>query len=491
LSKIEPLKQIQFAKLIAPEIFENKTPQFHIKLLEFLNSEAQKKAVAVFRGGGKSTILNKINIFNRIFFKNEPYILIISESERKAKSFLRDIKRLVIRATQKSIDIRQGDTWSETSAEIISSGKMTRIDVFGAGQDPRGYVSDNKRPTLIILDDIENKEKMRSREQREKLRDWLYADLFPSLHPDGEILFVGTIMHEESELNLAIRSEEWKSVIFPILVDGNSAWGSRFPLEKIERIKKELFAMGMHDVFYQEYLCVAQSKEKQLFKKEFYSYFNGLEFDTEFEKFSFKNAVDISDITIRKPINIIKADGSKLSLSNCYIYSTMDLASTGKDKSAIVTIAADSEQNIYIIDISAGHWTPFEKSLNALKVQKEFNPIRFGIERAGSQNDFFYTIDVAQKESGVYIPVEELRHGGINKNIRIANLHPYFVTKKIHFNSSDMNTSILEAQLGAFNIDIESISDDIMDALAYHLQFIKNRTFEIFEDNVEDGGAWS
>ena len=124
-------------------------------------------------------------------------------------------------------------------------------------------------------------------------------------------------------------------------------------------------------------------------------------------------------------------------------------------------------------------------------MQKQFNPIRFGIEKAGAQNDFFYTIDVAQKESGVRIPVEELRHGGVNKNIRIANLHPLFITEKIHFNNDDMNTLELEAQLSTFDIEVESLSDDLMDALAYIQHFIHGRSFsEDIYDEDEDDTTW-
>jgi arginine deiminase len=121
----------------------------------------------------------------------------------------------------------------------------------------------------------------------------------------------------------------------------------------------------------------------------------------------------------------------------------------------------------------------------------QFSPIRFGIEKASAQNDFFYTIDVAQKETGIRIPVEELRHGGVNKNIRISNLQPLFFTNKIYFNESDINISELESQLATFDIDVESLYDDLMDTLAYQLQFTKGRTFDYSEDDDEDfGSTW-
>ena len=89
----EPIQRIQFAKAVSPQTFENATPAFHIKLLEFIENRSQQVAIAVFRGAGKSTLLTKIYVLTKLYFEMEPYVQIISESERKAKKFLKDIKK--------------------------------------------------------------------------------------------------------------------------------------------------------------------------------------------------------------------------------------------------------------------------------------------------------------------------------------------------------------------------------------------------------------
>ena len=111
-----------------------------------------------------------------------------------------------------------------------------------------------------------------------------------------------------------------------------------------------------------------------------------------------------------------------------------------------------------------------------------------GIEKASMQNDFFDTIDEMQKANNLRIPVEPLSHGGINKNIRIANLEPLFLVGKIYFCDKDLLTSELEAQFLAFDIDIEGSNDDYIDTLAYQHHFIRDRTFEDdeYEDDEED-----
>ncbi len=485
LKTLPPIQQLRTAKFIAPNIFENKTPKFHIELLTFLNRPSRKKAFAVFRGGAKSTLLNKIHILNRVIYDNEPFIMIASENAKKAKSFLRDIKRNFDRAIAKGMDIQRGEIWSENHIEIICEGKLSTIVVLGAGEDPRGYTSDNKRPTLLILDDVENRENMKTEAQRKKIGDWIYQDALPALDTASEVIWVGTIMHEDSELNIAIKSDDWDSMVFSVLRDdGSSRWEDRFPLKKndrgiesIEEIKETLYSRGKHKAFFQEYLCKAQSEEKKLFKLSEFQYFSHIEYGEDTYTFEFKDALNVDVVTIRNPLYIVLNGGEKIAVADCHRYATMDLASTGADRTAIAIVLVDSQRRVFLVDVVAGHFNPYEKTKAVLTVQQEWNIMKFGIEKAGMQNEFFYTLDVAQREYDVRVNVEPISHGGKSKNIRIATLHPLFMTNKIFFNKSHPLTVQVEAELSAFDEELEGVHDDLIDALAYIMHFIRGRKF--------------
>lgn len=512
------MQKLQLAKFVAPTMFENKTPKLHIEVLDHFGSSAKYSVASLFRGAGKTTVENKIDTFASIFLEHEEYTQIFSSTQDKAKKFLNDVKTMIINGMIKGLNIQKGAIWSSTEIEVIVDGEFKCfIEALGAGQDPRGGSYNFMRPTKQIFDDIESKSgqyAIRTKANREKLKEWFYGDCLPSLDPiKGRVKFIGTILHADSLLMMLLKNPEWKTLVRGIILDGKSAWPDRFPLTdaeakiksqelyartgksvdvvSIESIKRELYAQGKHDLFYQEYLCMPQSEEKKLFKNSDFRYFSHIEYSGKIKTVIFKNAKETEKIFAKEPLSIVFKDGSKLSLSSCYIYTTMDLASDGADKSAIITVAFDGKGNWYVLDISCGHWSPFDKSANAIRVQMQFSPIRFGIEKASAQNDFFYTIDVAQKETGIRIPVEELRHGGVNKNIRISNLQPLFFTNKIYFNESDINISELESQLATFDIDVESLHDDLMDTLAYQLQFTKGRTFDYSEDDDEDfGSTW-
>lgn len=519
------MQRLKLAKFVAPEMFENKSPSFHIELLNHFNEPVKYLAASLFRGAGKTTIINKVDTFASLYLDHEEYTQIFSSTQDKAKKFLNDIKTMIISGIAKGLDIQKGSIWSSTEIEVIVDysidgvGKKCFIEALGAGQDPRGGSYNFKRPTKQVYDDIESKTgqyAIRTKANREKLKEWFYGDCLPSLDPiKGKVKFIGTILHQDSLLMMLLQNKEWKTFVRGIIYENKSSWSDRFPLtdteakakeeelflksgkqvelKSIEAIKRELYTQGKHDLFYQEYLCLPQSEEKKLFSSSDFRYFSHIEYSDKIKKVLFKNAKESKNILAKEPLNIVLSDGKKIALKDCYIFTTMDLASDGKDKTAIITVAYDSSGNWYILDISCGHWSPFEKSVNAIRVQMQFSPLRFGIEKASAQNDFFYTIDVAQKETGIKIPVEELKHRGVNKNIRIANLQPFTFTNKIYFNSSDTNTSELEAQLSGFDIDVESLFDDLMDTLAYQLNFVKGRSFskDYYDDeDFEYGSTW-
>lgn len=515
--------QLKFIKDIEPGIFENSTPKLHVELLNFSNGPEQFKAAAVFRGAAKSTLLNKVLVLNRIFFEFEPFTMIVSADKDKAQNFLADIKALVLKAQSKGYAITKGDIWTQSKAEIVvNKGKKDKngksiehrclVSAFGAGQDPRGYTYDNIRPTLIIADDLESKNgqyAIANKNNRQKLKEWFYADLMPALHPSrGQMILIGTILHEDSILNNIIMEKEeerlriergelkediethrceWHTKVIPIMQNGKSMWQSRFPIKKIKAIKARLSRIGLINEFYQEYMCKAMAPEKQLFKRENFSYFSHLRYETTpAPKIVVKDAISEGIIEAARPTHIVKTNGEEILLSLCRIYTTMDLASyDGADRTAIVTFAVSPGAEVFILDISAGHWTPFEKSLQAIRIQVMFNPLRFGIEKASAQNDFFYTIDEVQKQTGIRIAVEPLSHHSKAKNTRISLLHPLFITGRIHFNQKQSSTTELEAELLGFDPEVESKHDDLMDALAYIMEFIAHRTFESIED-IED-----
>nr|DAS24686.1 MAG TPA: Terminase large subunit [Caudoviricetes sp.] len=517
--KIPPELYLKFAKDIEPEIFENKTPKFHLDVLKFIDGADQHKAVVIFRGSAKTTLLNKIYVVSRLYFYAEPFIMIASANDTKAKLFVEAIKNSIDKAAAKGYAIERGKIWNKDRIEVVvNRGKKDRngndmertchVVSLSSGQDPRGANIDNMRPTLIIVDDLESKDgqfPVGNKASRQKLRGWFYADLLPAVHPTrGKVVVLGTILHEDSILNNIVNNENieetskqgWRHIKIPIIENGASAWPSRFPLSRIKAIQNQLVSKGLANEFYQEYMCAAIDPQRAIFKREYFRYFERVEYDisAEPEALNITDGVNIRTLQIRKAINLMLG-GEKIELAKCQIFTTIDLASAnGRDQTAMITSAVDNRNRIFIIDISAGHWTPFEKSVEIIRIFQIFGCTRIGIEKAGMQNDFFYTIDIIQKMTGVHLPIDQLSHGGKAKNTRISNLEPYYRTGQIYHNASIDSSTELEAQLLSFDSEVESKEDDLMDALAYLQQYIVGREFDEpdYEDEDYEGAeAWA
>ena len=500
---------LKMLKNIVPKIFEQASPKFHIKVLDFLLSNAPKKALVLFRGASKTTLITKGMIFAKIFFKKEPYVLMVSSTSKKSEAFLEDLKKMVLSANKMGFAIRKGKVWSKEAIEIVvgrgDDVVVCRVEAISAMMDPRGSGYDFSRPTLIVCDDLETtqgKFTIKKRANREALRKWFTKELVPALDTAGEIWLIGTILHADSLLNNILKNKTWKVLNIPLVVDGKSSWKSRHPLtiaeaellprirgkrvKSVEDIRLSYLEDNDLNAYYQEYLNIPQAIENQLFKREYFRYIERVVFEKKIYRKVYKNAKDYSVISYSKALYVLREDGTRISLYELMIFTTMDIASDGKDRTAITTRGYDSEGNKYHLDTRAGSWTPYQKSLEAIKVQLMFEPIRFGIERGGMQNDFFYTIDEAQKATGVIINVDDLKHGGVNKNIRMSNMEPAYRMGKVFHNRSCPHLDELEAQLEGFDIDTESLIDDIMDADAYQNQFSAFINFEVDEDDEEE-----
>lgn len=516
-----PMLKLRTSKHIAPAIFTEKTPQFHLSIQNFLNNPSRYKVMCIFRGGGKTTNINKTDMFSKIFYEHERFTQIFSSTQTKAEKFLGDLKTMIINAMKKGYNIKKGAIWKNNAIEVIVDGKhICYVEVYGAGQDPRGSTYEFARPTLHIYDDIESNQgqyAIRSKENRVKLRNWFYGECLPALDPIyGRVIFIGTILHTDSLLNRILKDEKWDSLVVPIIQDGKSVWKDRFPLtdqearekeaeilettgkaveiESIEAIKRKYAELGQLKSFYQEYLCQAQPEESKLFKEEYFKYFSHVKYTLKEEYLDLANALEKVRVLIPEPVAIVFEDGREIPLENTVRYATKDQGSTGSktkkgnDDSVIVTAAYDADGNMYILDISCGKWTPFDKSVNIVRTYKTFEYIRLGIEKGGMQNEFFYTISEFQKATDIRVPVEEISHGGVAKNTRIANFQVLFLAGKVWFNRQDPNTSKAEAQFLAFDENVESEDDNVIDTIAYQRKFqtFGNHEPDDYEEENED-----
>ena len=186
-------------------------------LAAMLSAPGTRSAVAAPRGHAKSTVMSLKNVLHAALYGYKRYILLVSDTETQAAGFLDAIKNELEynEAILRDFGPQAGKTW-KTSSALLQNG--CRIDAVGSGQKLRGRRHYQRRPDLILCDDIENDEGVRTAEQRQKTADWFWKAVCKSGDRFTDILFIGTILHHDSLLsnlleNPGFQSRKYRAVL--------------------------------------------------------------------------------------------------------------------------------------------------------------------------------------------------------------------------------------------------------------------------------------
>lgn len=240
-----------FGRHYLPHYFTRTSPPFHRQLdtlwrarvmhhkdpitqsVEMLTAPGKRSAIAAPRGHAKSTVMTLKNVLHAALYGYKQYILLLSDTESQAASFLESIKYEL--ETNQAL-IR--DFGPQESKKSWKSGSILlqngcRIDAIGTGQKVRGRRNYQRRPDLILCDDIENDEGVRTAEQRRKTADWFWKAVCKCGDSYTDLLAIGTILHYDSLLARLLDNPGFVSRTFrAVLSDSPSPlwedWGRRF-----------------------------------------------------------------------------------------------------------------------------------------------------------------------------------------------------------------------------------------------------------------------
>ena len=207
-----------FGAYYLPHYFTRTSPAFHRELdrlwrrrvmhgkdpltqrTEMLSARGRRSAVAAPRGHAKSTVMSLKNVLHAALYGYKRYILLISDTESQAAGFLDAIKNELETNERILSDFgaQAGKRTWKSSSILLENG--CRIDAVGSGQKIRGRRNLERRPDLILCDDIENDEGVRTAEQRQKTAAWFWKAVCKSGDSYTDILVIGTILHHDSLL---------------------------------------------------------------------------------------------------------------------------------------------------------------------------------------------------------------------------------------------------------------------------------------------------
>lgn len=346
-----------FAGVFLSPMYDNAkpTPDFHRECWAMYCSDSKRCAVAAPRGHAKSSAFTHDYALAVALFREQDYILIVSNTEELAIGHLGDISRVLrendeVRAHFK---IKQIETDNKTDIVVLfADGHRCRFIAKGSGQKMRGTKWDGKRPGLILCDDLESDEETLNVDRRIAFRHWFNRELSPVLREGGMIRVHGTILHEDSLLARLLNNKSWQSRKYKAHASfddfSDVLWPGQFTEESLREKRQAFIDDGDAAGYSQEYL---------------------------------NDPLDNSEAYLRKDDFLAMAprdhDAEK------QIYVGCDFAVSKKDKAnrTSFTVGGRCARNlIHILDEHAGRWDTLEWVDVMFAIQEKHRPEIFFVE---------------------------------------------------------------------------------------------------------------
>ena len=407
---------------------------FQIEIYKMLPSSS-RIVLAAPRGFAKSTISTVIYPLWLSLWKKSNDICIISASENLAVDFMRKIKSELVSNPfiKEYFGEQQSDKWSENHI-ILKNG--VNIRAKGSGAQIKGF-----RPDMIILDDIETPEEVKSEELRRNLKSWLFKDCMPSLTPDGKMLIIGTIDHPLSVLaELLATDNGWTKHKYMAYKDGvqqegHELWPEVWPHMRLQQMKATIGS------FY------------------FSSQYMNSPIDDE--------SSPIKESQIRRWKELPKQYNAVIAVDPAY---SEDATADYKTASLVL---CDSYGNRFLSHYIRTHVPigEFQDAIINLWLSNRSSITAIGVPNSGTEKAFFDSFLRKCSDRRLYPPVVELKNSFVqsgtsisirNKTSRIiAALQPLFENGKYY-----IGENMPEAIDELLSIGV-SKNDDIVDTLAY------------------------
>lgn len=195
---------------------------FHYEMMKLaMDDKIKLLCILAFRGSAKTTILSQAFPIWSVLCNNKKFVLIISKSAWTAKLFLENIK-----IELEYNELLKSDFWLSKTNTIF---RKTQINVFDSiikvaniNTSLRWLKRGKYRPDLVICDDIEDIESIKTPNLREKLYTWFKKEVLTLGWENTKIIFLWNYLSKDSLLNTIIqeiKDEEisWVYRKYPIM----------------------------------------------------------------------------------------------------------------------------------------------------------------------------------------------------------------------------------------------------------------------------------
>lgn len=253
-------------------------PKLHQRIIVHQASH-RKTLTLVYRGAGKTTTGTICKAIHYIVCDPNVRILIASKTAKNAEDFLKEIKGHFEgneRFREIFGDYVGTNRWDASAIEVrgrSAPAKEPTINTVGV----EGAIA-SKHYDVILADDLVDEENSRTKSQRERMLDWHYKVLLPTLRPPhldvpyrGDLHYLGTRFHYEDLYGHLMAQQidgsggelKGSTMVIPALNDnGESPWPEMHTPEWFEE-KKKTYGLIRYK---SQYECNTEAMKGKIFR---------------------------------------------------------------------------------------------------------------------------------------------------------------------------------------------------------------------------------
>ncbi len=284
-----------------PDYVRYSIANFHREMFKISEDDSIKfAAICSFRGSGKSTLMTlSLPIWSILGRPQKKFVVILSQNSEQAKLHFRNLKRELETNELLKRDLgpfQEQDEWN--SCSLVIPRYNAKIIAVSKEQSFRGVKHGQFRPDLIIADDIENSDSVKTQESRDATFNWFTSEVLPLGDKNTKTIVIGNLLHQNSLLKRLEDSikDGTRSGIFrryPLLDDNNRiAWPGKYP--NLAAIEEARLNVGSIFAWYREYLLRIIDERKPVLDKSWIQYYDELPLILRNQGYSFATGIDLA-----------------------------------------------------------------------------------------------------------------------------------------------------------------------------------------------------
>ena len=439
---------------------------FHFEMMEdveqLIKGEFKELIWMMFRESAKTSIAKAFVVWC-IVYQKKRYINYDSYDKGNAESALFDI--ITELTTNKQLIRDFGQLYERQSSASPQMKRISnfitnngvKVEAFSTQESARGRIYLAFRPDLVIMDDFENTKTKDSDIVTQKVIE--HIDEFKKAldSADGKVLYLCNYITDKGSVHhlkkRSLRSKQIKLRDVPVvtnceiernenglkIVSGETTWKGKYsfgPKKGMINLNSMIKEDGS-TVFYPEMLNQPIDDSAREFKSEWFKY---------------------EDME-----NVLKKDTRRF-----LTIDTRGKDSTKKGDSTGITMNFVDLEGNWFFRSWKGKWNTRELVDLVFTLYSKYFFEVIGIEQTTFTEGIQPYLEDEQMKRNTMLPIEMLKHGGVNKHTRIRGLVPWYERGKVyHIMEEGENTcKDLEHELARFP---KTNIDDTMDSAAYQI----------------------